>query len=233
MLYYREGTTTTNSSTEKTVSIVKTYNECAHAEKRPPISKRHWFILITTPTSFCSANWHPHCPNHYNAFRPIPLQVHSPPHAPQQLLVTIGVPSNTSMFEIASTISKTSSNITIPITNYAHSHALTTHPLLPLLLNITLPNCCLQPLLIPDPQPHIRPFLVTLTTIPPTRRYPYVPLPNLRHHPNLLPPATSPLEVPHLSGPLPVLRTSSSPLVVNYLLVDGAPRIPRASSSFD
>ena len=71
------------------------------------------------------------------------------------------------LIEIASKISTTSSQTTFPITNYAHTHALTTHPLIPLLLTTTSPNCCLQPLLIPDPHPHIRLFLTSLTTIPP------------------------------------------------------------------
>ena len=69
---------------------------------------------------------------------------------------------------ITSTISTTSFTNTIPITNYAHSNALTTHTLLPLLLNIIAPpKCCLQPLLIPEPHRHLRLFVVSLTTILP------------------------------------------------------------------
>ena len=114
---------------------------------------------------------HPHCPNHYyNAFRPTPLHTYSPPQSPKQLLVAIGVPPNTPLLEIASTMTTTSSTTTIPITNYAHSNALTAHPLLPLILNSTSPNCCVQPLLIPDPHRHLRFFLVSLTMIPHTRR---------------------------------------------------------------
>ena len=121
----------------------------------------------TLPSSFCPTHCHSHCPNHFNAFRPIPLKIYSPTKSPQQLLTAIGIPPNTPLIEIASKISTTSSQTTFPITNYAHTHALTTHPLIPLLLTTTPPNCCLQPLLIPDPHPHLRLFLTSLTTIPP------------------------------------------------------------------
>ena len=97
---------------------------------------------------------------------------------------------NTPLIEIASTISTTSSNTTFPITNYAHSHALTTHPLLPLLLTTTPPNCCLQPLLIPDPQRHIRLFLVSLTTIPPYTALSIRPPPQPPPPPEPPPPST-------------------------------------------
>ena len=79
----------------------------------------------------------------------------------------------------------------------------------------------------------MRLFLVSSQQFLLTRRYPYVPLLNLRHHPNPLPPGTSNLEDPRLSGLLPVLRTFLSPFVVNYLTADGVPSTPIASSSFD
>ena len=131
---------------------------CPHQNPLPP---------PTHPTSFCTTNCHPHCPNHYNSFRPTPLKIYSPPNSPQHVLTAIGVPPNTPLIEITSTISTTPSPTTFPITDYAHSNAFTTHPLLPLLSTTLPPNCYLQPLLIPDHHRQMKLFLVSLTTIPP------------------------------------------------------------------
>ena len=154
-------TNNTNNGTPTHIRVPPNFIPLPHCPHQNPIPPH------THPTSFCPTSCHPHCPNHYNSFRPTPLKIYSPPDSPQLLLTTIGVPPNTPLIEITSTISTTPSSTTFPITDHAHSHAFTTHPLLPLLLTTLPPNCYLQPLLIPDPHRHIRLFLVSLTTIPP------------------------------------------------------------------
>ena len=114
----------TNTSELTHIQVPPTYislPNCPYKDPLPP---------STLPSSFCPTHCHTLCPNHFNAFRPTPLKIYSPPQSPQQLITAIGIPPNTPLIEIASTISTNSSNTTFPVTNYAHSHALTTHPLI-------------------------------------------------------------------------------------------------------
>ena len=109
------------------------------------------------------------------------------------------------------------------MTNYAHSNALTAHLLRTLLLNSIPPNCCLQPLLIPNPHRHLRHFLLSLTAIPP-----YTAL-SVRPPPQPPPPSELPSPKNITSRRSSSQRTPShiteffllSPLVLDYLTVDG------------
>ena len=67
------------------------------------------------PTSFCTHLCHNHCPNHYSAYRPIPLKI---AHFEQfsAAVNAVGVPKHTPLFEAAGTIFKTPTENSIQIT---------------------------------------------------------------------------------------------------------------------
>ena len=120
----------------------------------------------TTFQAFCAKTCNAFCPNHHSGFRTIPHQ-RMPPHKfPSQLIATAGVSAHTPIFEIASTIiSPTPTSVPITITH--HSDALTNHPLIQLMHSSDEPNCHLEPILIPEPSPHLLLFVVTLIPILP------------------------------------------------------------------
>ena len=134
---------------------------CPHANTPP----------TNSPYAFCLKTCHPYCPNHYSAFKPIPHQRLPKGTASSTLLALAGVPANTPIFEVLATIHPTPSHRTVPITAHHHSDALHTHPLLKLMYSTHEPNCHLAPILIPEPTPHLKLFVVTSFSI-----LPYTPL---------------------------------------------------------
>ena len=79
----------------------------------------------------------------------------------------VGVPKHTPLFETTGTVSKKPSEHSIPITPHHHTSILYSHPLVKLLTHSTNPNCILRLLIIPEPFPHLRLFVVTLTDLNP------------------------------------------------------------------
>ena len=103
---------------------------------------------------------HPFCPDHYSAFRPTPHQRLTPGNRP------------------------TSS--TSAITPSHHSDARTSYPLLKLIYSSKPPNCHLEVILIPGPNPHLRLILVaTIDILPSTSllQPPPTPQQRLTRHP--------------------------------------------------
>ena len=149
------------------------------------------------PTSFCTNHCHLHCPNHYTAYRPVPIKI-----AYSQTLTTIvnavGVPKRTPLFETAGTIFKKATPHTLPITPHHHSSALVSHPVLQHITHSTSPNCTLRPVIIPEPYPHLRLFLVALTDINPFTILSILPPPR-----PLPPPQPPPEPPPRLLQPPP------------------------------
>ena len=143
----------------------------------PPRSKYHPWCTYSTPPSpsapkaFCISTCHPYCDNHYSAFQTIPHQRLPPNYASSHLLATAGVPPNTPIFEISSKLHTHPSPTTFELTTKHHSDALTNHPLLQLMHSTNTPNCHLEAILIPEPAPHLKLFVVSSTTI-----LPYTPL---------------------------------------------------------
>ena len=148
----------------------------------------HSFSHTGPFTSFCPASCHPYCPNHYTAFKPISLQ-RSPTQFPcSQIIALETTPPFTPILEISATIHHSPiPQCTTYLTPTHHSDALTTHPLVTLMHCTSPPNCELKPLLIPEPTPHLKLFLVTLTTILPYEsiriRPPPEPPPSLHQQP--------------------------------------------------
>ena len=147
------------------------------------------------PTSFCPHPCNPHCQHHYNAFRPITIQ-RSPPQTHSSQIITLEALSpNPPILEISGTIYATPNSNTIPITSDHHSDVLLSHPLLRMLFCSHKPNCHLSPLLIPDPIPHLKLFLLTSTDVPPyeslrIRPPPEPPPSSLHRNPNPRAPAS-------------------------------------------
>ena len=166
--------------------------------KAPSRSTFHPWCTYSTPPSpsapksFCSSTCHPYCDNHYSAFQPIPHQRLPPNYASSHLLGTEGVPPNTPILEISSKIHPHPSNISFKITTRHHSDALSTHPLLRLMHSTNTPNCHLEAILIPEPSPHLKLFVVSSTTI-----LPYTPL---RIRPPPEPPPTQQHPIPTTKG---------------------------------
>ena len=131
-----------------------------------------------------------YCDNHYSAFRPIPHQRLPPNYASSHLLTTEGVPPNTPILEISSRIHPRPSNTTFRITTRHHSDAPSTHPLLSLMHSTNTPNCHLEEILIPEPSPHLKLFVVSSTTI-----LPYTPL-RIRPPPEPPPPQQGLISAP-------------------------------------
>ena len=149
------------------------------------------------PTSFCTTHCHPYCPNHYTAYRPVPIKIAYSQALPT-LVNAVGVPKHTPLFETAGTIFKQATLHTFQITPHHHSSAITTHPVLQLITHSSSPNCTLRPLLIPEPYPHLRLFLVALTDISPYTTLSILPPPR-----PLPPPQPPPEPPPRLLQPLP------------------------------
>ena len=149
------------------------------------------------PTSFCTTNCHPYCPNHYTAYRPVPIKIAYSQTLPS-LVNAVGVPKHTPLFETAGTIFKQATLNTFSITPHHHSSAIVSHPLLQLITHSSSPNCTLRPLLIPEPYPHLRLFLVALTDISPYTTLSILPPPR-----PLPPPQPPPEPPPRLLQPPP------------------------------
>ena len=137
--------------------------------------------------AFCHSSCHRPCPNHYSAFRPAPHHRIPPGYASTQLLATTGTPANTPLFEISATILPHPNTCTSPITPSYHSNALASHPLLTLMYSPKSPNCHLEVILIPEPAPHLKLFLMASTDI-----HPYTPL-RIRLPPEPPPKCPSPI----------------------------------------
>ena len=138
----------------------------------------------------CSSTCHPYCDNHYSAFQPIPHQRLPPNYASSHLLAREGVLPNTPILEISSRIHPRPSNTTFKITTRHHSDAPSTHPLLSLMHSTNTPNCHLEEILIPEPSPHLKLFVVSSTTI-----LPYTPL-RIRPPPEPPPPQQGLISAP-------------------------------------
>ena len=67
------------------------------------------------PNSFCTQLCHKHCPNHYSAYRPVPIKIAHFPHL-SAAVTAVGVPKHTPLFEAAGTIFKTPTENSIQIT---------------------------------------------------------------------------------------------------------------------
>ena len=163
----------------------------------PPPSQHHQphcpYQQPPTPhtlQAFCNSTCHALCPNHHSGFRTIPHQRLPPNHFPSQLLATAGVSAHTPIFEIASTIIPPSTT-SVPITTTHHSDALLNHPLVKLMHSPQEPNCHLEPILIPEPYPHLQLFVVTLAPILPYESIRIRPPPE--PPPNLPPPQRPPI----------------------------------------
>ena len=141
------------------------------------------------PTSFCTKLCHQYCPNHYTAYRPVPIKIAQFQHI-SAAVNAVGVPKHTPLFETAGTITKKPTEHSIPITPRHHTSILHTHPIVRLLTHSTHPNCILRPIIIPEPFPHLRLFLVTLTDL-----NPYTVL-SIHPPPRPLPPPQPPPEPP-------------------------------------
>ena len=95
-------------------------------------------LLLAMSSSFCTPNsCHKYCPNHYSIFRPITLK---------------GVYRNT-----IKRLSSLQHNALL----FNQSDALKTHPILKLMHSHHRPKCALTPILIPEPSPHIKLFLIS------------------------------------------------------------------------
>ena len=171
--------------------------QCPYQTSSPnPISK-----------AFCKKTCHPHCPNHYSAFKTIPHQRIPPNSSCSNLLATAGVSANTPIIEISSTITSVPSSHTVPITPTHHSDALLTHPIIQLMYSTREPNCHLEPILIPEPSPHLKLFVVTLVPL-----LPYTPL-RIRPPPEP-PPASLPQSLQTTPGTNSL--TSKRSLITSY-----------------
>ena len=95
---------------------------------------------------------HQYCPNHYTAYRPVPIKIAQFQHL-SAAVNAVGVPKHTPLFETAGTITKKPTEHSIPITPRHHTSILSTHPLVKLLTHSTHPNCILRPIIIPEPFP--------------------------------------------------------------------------------
>ena len=142
-------------------AYIATWSGCTYSTPPSP----------SAPKAFCSSTCHPYCDNHYSAFQTIPHQRLPPNYASSHLLATAGVPPNTPIFEISSKLHTHPSPTTFELTTKHHSDALTNHPLLQLMHSTNTPNCHLEAILIPEPAPHLKLFVVSSTTI-----LPYTPL---------------------------------------------------------
>ena len=159
------------------------------------------------PTSFCTQLCHQHCPNHYSAYRPVPIKI-AHFHQFSAAVNAVGVPKHTPLFETAGTISKKPTENSIPITPHHHTSILYSHPLVKLITHSTNPNCILRPLIIPEPFPHIKLFVVTLTDL-----NPYTVL-SIHPPPRPLPPPQPPPEPPPQPTKAPPSRTH--PRITDY-----------------
>ena len=159
------------------------------------------------PNSFCTQLCHKHCPNHYSAYRPVPIKIAYFPHL-STAVNAIGVPKHTPLFDAAGTIFKTPTENSIQITPHHHSSVLSSHPIVKLITHSTNPNCILRPLIIPEPFPHLKLFVVTLTDL-----NPYTVL-SIQPPPRPLPPPQPPPEPPPQPQKAPTPR--NYPRITDY-----------------
>ena len=152
--------TTTQSPSKRHLAVnttpgVPTPHHHPHQHQNPSVAQHVIHTAtITTPLSN---------PSHINDFLPT-----TPPHTSSPQKVS---PPNTPILEISSRIHPRPSYATFKITTRHHSDALSTHPILSLMHSTNSPNCHLEEILIPEPYPHLRLFVVSSTTI-----LPYTPL---------------------------------------------------------
>ena len=122
---------------------------------------------------------------HYTAYRP--LKIISTPTS-ERIINAVGVPKHTPFFEASGTIYKNPTTNTFQITSHHHSSILSTLPVILHMIQNTSPDCVIRPLLIPDPTPYLKLFVITLYDIP---HYSTL---NIRPPPLLLPPPQPPPE---------------------------------------
>ena len=156
------------------------------------------------PTSFCTQLCHQHCPNHFSAYRPAPIKI-AHFHQFSAAVNAVGVPKHTPLFETAGTIFKKPTETSIQITPHHHTSILYSHPLVELITHSTNPNCVIRPLIIPEPFPHLRLFVVTLTDL-----NPYTAL-SIHPPPRPLPPPQPPPEPPPQPPPEPPPQPTKAP----------------------
>ena len=189
----------TPSGRTKLIKALEQYTVNTNCPYAPLPSPTH------IPTAFCKDTCLKYCPNHYTAFRPIPLKITRDSDS-QRIVNAIGVPKHTPLFEASGIIYKTPTSNTFKITSCNHSSVLSTHPAVLHMIQDTSPNCVIRPLLIPEPTPQLKLFVITLYDIPPyttlTVRPPPLPLP-----PPQPPPEPPPsLEPARLQNERPKLR---------------------------
>ena len=112
------------------------------------------------PTFFCTQLCHQHCPNHYSAYRAVPITI-AHFHNFSAAVNAVGVPKHTPLFETAGTISKKPTEHSIPITPHHHTSILYSHPLVKLLTHSNNPNCILRR----SPPPYYTRALPTPSTL--------------------------------------------------------------------
>ena len=137
------------------------------------------------PSAYCNkANCHKYCPNLYTAYRPVPLKIVSTPSS-ERIINAVEVPKHTldltqnncslnsllsPFFEASGTIIyNTPTTNAFQITSHHHFSILTTHPAILHMIQDTSTNCVIRRILIPDPTPHLKLFVITLHNIPPTQ----------------------------------------------------------------
>ena len=149
------------------------------------------------PTSFCSQLCHKHCPNHFSAYRPVPIKI-AHFHQFSAAFNAVEVPKQ------EPSLKKAIEN-SIQITPHHHTSILYSHPLVKLITHSTNPNCILRPLI---PFPHLSLFVVTLTDL-----NPYTVL-SIHPPPRPLPPPQPPPEPPPQPTKAPPSRTH--PRITDY-----------------
>ena len=146
-------------------------------------------------------------PNHYSAYRPIPIKI-AHYHQFSAAVNAVGVPKHTPLFKTAGIISPKPTENSIQITTHHHKSILYSHPLVKLITHSTNPNCIIRPLIIPEPFPHLKLFVVTLTDL-----NPYTVL-TIHPPPRPLPPPQPPPEPPPPPTKAPTSRTH--PRITDY-----------------
>ena len=160
---------------------------------------------LNAQRTFCPTTCHPLCQNHYSAFRTAPHLRLPQNYASSQILATAGIDEQTPIVEINAPTLPHPTPSSFPITPTTHSTALSSHPLLKLMYSTTTPNCHLETILVPEPAPHLKLFLVASTNI-----LPYTPL-RIRPPPEPPPPTPQPQ-----SQVEPRSITTRSSLITSY-----------------
>ena len=89
----------TPSGRTKLIKALQQYTVNTNCPYAPLPSPTH------IPTAFCKDTCHKYCPNHYTAFRPVPLKI-TRDRDSQRIVNAVGVPKHTPLFEASGIIYK-------------------------------------------------------------------------------------------------------------------------------